>query len=318
MLEREKVCAVVVTYNRKELLSESLEAIKKQTNLPEGIYIIDNASSDGTADTLLANGYIITLPPTNLDSPWETTSSIPYKDSQINIHYIRMHKNTGGSGGFYEGIKQAFNKQYDWLWLMDDDAIASENALERLIYARKVLNDHPEFLFFCSHVVWTDGNQHMMNLPAVSMSTSDRLYTYLYPKWPYILIEWCSFVSVLVSKKYIELYGFPREDFFIWYDDVDFFTRSLKKHFGIYVFDSVCTHKSRKNINIDIRNPDIEPKKIFYNARNSVLIARRYGRRRLLDVVASNLFNLFYFLVRLNLVKAYFVLKGLIYGIIFK
>ena len=37
------VCAVVVTYNRKELLLECLEALRKQTRPVQGIYLIDNA-----------------------------------------------------------------------------------------------------------------------------------------------------------------------------------------------------------------------------------------------------------------------------------
>jgi len=50
--KKETVCAVVVTYNRKELLLECLEAIRKQTRPVQGIYLIDNASTDGTPKLL--------------------------------------------------------------------------------------------------------------------------------------------------------------------------------------------------------------------------------------------------------------------------
>ena len=65
------VCAVVVTYNRKNLLLECLEAIRKQTRPVDAIYIIDNASTDGTPEVLKENGYILELPPFNLSEPYE-------------------------------------------------------------------------------------------------------------------------------------------------------------------------------------------------------------------------------------------------------
>jgi GT2 family glycosyltransferase len=55
MKNKETVCAVVVTYNRKELLIECLDALCKQTRPIDAMYIIDNFSNDGTAELLLEN-----------------------------------------------------------------------------------------------------------------------------------------------------------------------------------------------------------------------------------------------------------------------
>lgn len=47
----EKITAVlVVTYNRVNLLKENIEALLNQTRNDLDIYIVDNASSDGTAE----------------------------------------------------------------------------------------------------------------------------------------------------------------------------------------------------------------------------------------------------------------------------
>lgn len=48
----EKVCAVIVTYNRKELLRECLKAVLGQTRPPDHILVVDNASTDGTLEML--------------------------------------------------------------------------------------------------------------------------------------------------------------------------------------------------------------------------------------------------------------------------
>ena len=67
---KDTVCAVVVTYNRKNLLLECLEALLKQTRPIDAMYIIDNFSSDGTPETLKENGYITNLPPDDISEPW--------------------------------------------------------------------------------------------------------------------------------------------------------------------------------------------------------------------------------------------------------
>ena len=89
-IKNESVCAVVVTYNRKRLLLECLESLKKQTRPIDAIYIIDNASTDCTPEILLKNNYIQELPPSNLTNPWEASFLInnlqnPENNSKLNL-----------------------------------------------------------------------------------------------------------------------------------------------------------------------------------------------------------------------------------------
>ena len=114
MNKKDTVCAVVVTYNRKELLLNCLEGIRRQTRPPDAVIIIDNASTDGTQQVLQEN-----FPNIN--------------DTKSVISCIKMETNTGGSGGFHEGVKRGFEGGYDWLWLMDDDVVPLDDCLERLI-----------------------------------------------------------------------------------------------------------------------------------------------------------------------------------------
>ena len=106
-----KITAVVVSYNRKELLVDCIKSILSQTRKPDQVVIINNASTDGTLDTLKSMGY--------------TTNPC--------IFIISMEKNIGGAGGFHEGIKYAYNNNADWIWCMDDDCIPYPDALELLL-----------------------------------------------------------------------------------------------------------------------------------------------------------------------------------------
>ena len=59
---KERIAAIVVTYNRKNSLINCLEAILKQSHPVDIIYIIDNHSIDGTPELLLERQYIKELP----------------------------------------------------------------------------------------------------------------------------------------------------------------------------------------------------------------------------------------------------------------
>ena len=91
--KKEKIAAVVVTYNRKELLKECLDALLAQTHPLDSIILIDNASTDGTPEFLKEKGF--------LDNP--------------KIDYVRLSENSGGAGGFYEGMKRGYEKGFDWV-----------------------------------------------------------------------------------------------------------------------------------------------------------------------------------------------------------
>lgn len=93
------VAAVVVTYNRKELLKEAIDALLMQSVAEADVLVVDNASTDGTKDYIA--DYI----------------------DQGQIIYINTGENLGGAGGFNFGMRKACEAGYKYVWIMDDDAI---------------------------------------------------------------------------------------------------------------------------------------------------------------------------------------------------
>lgn len=53
----------------------------------------------------------------------------------INYQYLLLPNNQGGAGGFYNGIKTAYESEekFDAVWVMDDDGVADKNQLENLV-----------------------------------------------------------------------------------------------------------------------------------------------------------------------------------------
>jgi len=275
--KKETVCAVVVTYNRKNLLLECLEAIRRQTRPVDGIYIIDNASDDGTPELLKENGYIPELPPFSISDPYEIEHKISnlVDGNHINVFYVRMHKNTGGAGRFYEGVKRGYERGYDWLWLMDDDAIPTKTALKNLLNKTTVLSIN-EIGFLCSKVLWKDGNPHIMNIPSVKPFINGIPFN-IYEEKNILLVESASFVSLLVRRDVVKTVGLPIKEFFIWADDVEYTLRITRKRFaGLYTNDSIVVHKTKANYSAS----QVYDWRFYYNVRNHLWVYKLHYKNR--------------------------------------
>jgi GT2 family glycosyltransferase len=267
----------VVTYNRKNLLLECLEALRKQTRPIQGIYLIDNASTDGTPELLLEKGYITELPPQNIKEPWEKEFIIQNLTDRGNIklHYVRMHENTGGAGGFYEGVKRGYEKGYDWLWLIDDDTIIESKTLDKLLEKIHHLNDK-NIGFVYSKVIGTDGAPHIMNIPGIKPLVNGIPFN-LYEDKGVLLVETASFVSLLVGKEVVKKVGLPLKEFFIWADDVEYTLRITKNGFiGLYVKDSIVIHKTKTNYSAR----SVYDWRFYYNVRNWLWIYKLHYKKK--------------------------------------
>ena len=110
--------AVVVTFNRKRLLRNCVMALLNQTLSLDAVIVIDNASTDGTEGLLRESGLL----------------------DDARLIYRKLDSNTGGAGGFCEGVKLALESGFDWVWLMDDDAEPANDAFQQLFNDPDVLD----------------------------------------------------------------------------------------------------------------------------------------------------------------------------------
>lgn len=298
----DSVCAIVVTYNRKDLLIECLEALKTQTRPIQGIYLIDNASTDGTPELLLEKAYISELSPQNLEEPWEKEFTIQNLTNMedIKLHYVRMHENTGGAGGFYEGVKRGYEKGYDWLWLMDDDAEPKEDTLEKLL-----LNNTEDVLCLCPLIVNKKSNKvqnyhhkkfnfYINDIPLFNETNIEHYQNNV------LDIKANAFVGPLIKVKAIDFVGFPNSDLFIWGDDTEYTYRISTKGRIVLVGSSVILHKDSPIFqgNKVYKN---QVWKTYYYFRNKILFIKKYSRYNFLAYA--------YFIYKATRQSASFLLK---------
>jgi GT2 family glycosyltransferase len=208
------VAAIVVTYNRKELLAACLNTLSNQSRTVDKIFVIDNASTDGTLAYLQEQGYL----------------------TQQKVEYIQLSHNSGGAGGFYEGMKQAFEAGYDWLWLMDDDGYAAKDCLEHQLTAQKSLDiigakvvqiDDPSQLTWTLMCYNKDGyfspRKRIKTLKALEHHSKNNIY-YGYGVF---------FNAILIHRKVVEKIGLVNPEFVIRGDEFEYFLRSRQAGFKI-------------------------------------------------------------------------------------
>ncbi len=212
------VAAVVVTFNRKHLLCECLDALLAQTVPLHRIVIVDNASTDGTSDLLANRGYL----------------------ARPICSYIRMPVNTGGAGGFHEGLKRAHEGGFEWLWLMDDDVEPVPDALNTMLSYSGV----SQCIQACK--VFRDGRLEGWERWA-SIHKSGRRSPSAGPyNNEYITAQTGCFEGMLIHREIVSKIGFPDARFFIGGDDVAYGYLASKHTHVIYVRKACFLKKLNK------------------------------------------------------------------------
>lgn len=246
-----KVAAVVVTYNRIELLKECLGALEKQ-NYPCDILVVDNASTDETEK------YISLI-----------------KSKYDNLYYKNTGANIGGAGGFNSGMRWSVEAGYEYVWVMDDDCLPYSDALQKLIEADDMLNG--KYGWLASAVLWKDGHECKMNRVKLKKS----FYEYLeYMQYGIVQAEQATFVSLFLKTKTIREAGLPIKEFFIWGDDIEYTRRiSVRMHLPCFIAGrSKAIHAMKENTGSNIAT-DI-PERIDrykYAFRNECYLYRQEG-----------------------------------------
>jgi len=249
-----RVCAVVVTHNRRELLANCLAALRAQNRPPDLILVVDNASTDDTADFLVREAH---------------TPGVP-------LHRLHSGRNLGGAGGFAIGVDAAVRLEADWLWLMDDDSEPETDALSQLLSAAERLAGvaAAPIGFLASRVIWRDGSPHAMN-------RTGRFSRQPPPAAPEGMIpaDYASFVSLLVYRHAVLACGVPIAEFFIGSDDVEYTWRLRRAGFtGHEVTASRVRHLTERNAGISLWDLSVESADIetwAFKIRNLVAVNRR-------------------------------------------
>lgn len=256
------VAAVVVTYNRLDLLKQCVEALRRQTEACD-ILIVNNASTDGT-ELWLAE--------------------------QQDINSRNTGSNLGGAGGFNYGMRWAVEAGYDYVWVMDDDTLPEPDALKMLMEADRILEGNYGWL--SSVALWTDGSECKMNRQKLKKS----FYEYS-PLLKYGLVQakQATFVSLFLRSKIICRFGLPIKEYYIWGDDIEYTRRiAVRGKLQGYIAKRSCVvHAMADNIGSNLANDRAERiDRYHYAFRNENCLYRKEGIFGFLYYTAKCAFNM--------------------------
>jgi rhamnopyranosyl-N-acetylglucosaminyl-diphospho-decaprenol beta-1,3/1,4-galactofuranosyltransferase len=193
-----RIVAVVVTFNRLDLLQRLVGRLE-ETEAVDEVLVVDNASTDGTGTWLRG-----------------------FEARSARTSTIVKTTNTGGAGGFHDGLAWAVERGADLVWLMDDDGLPEPDCLSRLLAHTDldfwgpvvVDEDDPGRLVFPIRL--PGGTRAVRRLEEVRAAASDGV----------IRDVVIPFNGVLVTRDLVERIGLPRAEFFIWGDDVEYLWRA--------------------------------------------------------------------------------------------
>lgn len=250
----ESVAVVVVTYNRADLLERMLAGLAALERLPDAVLVVDNASTDHTADVLAAA-------------------------TNPGLEVIRPADNLGGAGGFHLGVRTAYAAGHDRVWLMDDDVVPAPDCLTVLMAQDEdcliaVREDLEGRLVEKAAVRFDLRNPLAIRPKTDSVETAygarDRMPAR-------VEVQNVAFEGFMLRRRVIDAIGLPDPSFFIFYDDADYAIRARRAGYRIWaVRDAVLV----RQLAFDQQH-DLSGWKGYYMYRNLFVVHLRYGENPL-------------------------------------
>ena len=264
------IATIIVTYNRKSEVLRCIEAVKTQSVKCDSIIVVNNASTDGTKEALT---------------------------SVEDITVLNLEQNSGGSGGFYTGLKYAHeNLKSDFYWLMDDDGYPSENCLEQL------LSKSSEYDYIMPASIDIDNHEKLSWAVRKRNKKKTESYQELKASWGQIMDYVTPFNGILLSKKCVDEVGYINPQFFLWGDEYDHCYRCIQKGIKpVTYLDAVFYHPSQKLPLVKVcfglfRVPFVESKiRMVCLTRNYTYIYRHYNQKWKIPLKWLMYFWLFHF-----------------------
>lgn len=241
-----RILAAIVTHNRRDLLARCIDHVQRQSRPLDAILVVDNGSTDGSAEMLKARGI----------------SSI-------------QQENLGSAGGWFRAIEYAQANQFDAIWLMDDDGYPEPKALSVLETNMRqgvscassivVCEDDPPRFVFPFPILNSSGLPTVMRWPRKIVSVSALKALAPAGHYPYAHLFNGALISVAATRQI----GNVEVGFFMFGDEVDYFFRLRRAGSVISVIDAVHFHP-------DVSQRPYTSVKVYYYIKNSIILNFRY------------------------------------------
>ncbi|MCW3795110.1 glycosyltransferase family 2 protein [Paenibacillus sp. LS1] len=267
-----KIGIFICSFNGREYVIDCINSLYKQSAQDFDIYVVDNASTDGTAEVL-------------------------DKIFGNRITILHNSENLGGAGGFDRGLQHGLQIGYEYLVMLDNDIILDEYVIENL---SEYLDRNSEVGIVGAKIYYMDEPEKIMDYGSMIDFDNFRVnngYNSKRDDEDIPAIIECDFVpacAAMIRRSVLLECGTMPIDCFIYYDDIEMCHRfSLKGHKVVAYSKAKVWHKgggsSRKYQNTFSR---------YYFTRNKWNFFAKYIPEKkieqLVDAIISETFPVLY------------------------
>ncbi|HXF69363.1 MAG TPA: glycosyltransferase family 2 protein [Thermoflexus sp.] len=208
-MARPKVFVVILNWNLKDDTIACVESVLSSSYTPQGVVVVDNGSSDGSASAI-ANRF------------------------GERVVLLANQANVGFAAGVNVGIRYALAQGADWVLLLNNDTIIAPDMIERLIAAA---DRYPDIgilapvIFYHDRPsqIWQLGAQHRRWLPIPFRVSAKALRS----EKDLLPVDYVTGCGMLIRRDVFLTIGLFDPSYFMYYEDADFCRRAVKAGFSI-------------------------------------------------------------------------------------
>lgn len=274
-----KLGIVICNYNKAEMVVNCIQYIFENTFTDFDVYVVDNASTDNSVEAIKST----------------------YGDR---VTLLVNDENLGGTGGFNTGLRAAFEKGYDYLMCVDNDAYLDEKAIEELynfleahqeagMAASKVyhLEEPGRIQQYGQEINFTD---FCTNVPDINVYDDGSMPDFKY-------VDAAAACALMVRRSTIEKIGFMSEEFFLYWDDTDWCWRCWLAGMKVAsVGSSLALHQ------MGAKNERVNTFPTYYAWRNWIRFFIKYSDRQDFEMMARTFLNAIFSIVYADFHKGEF------------
>ncbi|MEX6687496.1 glycosyltransferase family 2 protein [Danxiaibacter flavus] len=244
------ISIITLNYNQTDVTCEFLESTKRLNYKNFETIVIDNASKEDPTERFLSGGY-------------------------PNVQVIRCEENLGFTGGNNVGIKAS---KGDYVFIVNNDTEVTPDLLDKLLepfaFDEAVGVVSPKIKFFhhpnvIQYAGFTGMNMFTCQNSTVGNKQEDK------GQFDFMSTTHCAHgAAMLVKREVIEKVGMFAENFFIYYEEVDWSTRIIRAGYKI-IYQGYATIYHKESITMGKQSAI----KVYYHTRNRIYYMRRNAKK---------------------------------------
>lgn len=243
LLKQPLVGIVVLNFNGEDCLEACLFSLTKLDYSRTVILVVDNASTDNSFE--------------------KARKRFPQ------FEFLQNKENLGFAGGMNVGIRQTLARGAEWVWILNNDAVAEESALTRLMWTAQERPDagllSPYILSYPEKSLWFGKGK----INRLRMRVEHGEPSLVEKKLSYHESEFLTGCALLIKKEVTEAIGILDERYFLYYEDVDYSRRARNSGFSLLAVPKARVyHRERSNLSTE---------KLYYLVYSGLVFFRRHA-----------------------------------------